>query len=219
MAALHRGHPNHHRGNCPRPLALPWSRSFRPPLKAWPRVAGLCVFVYGVFFLLTLFGFAILLLVATGTPSLALASRLVGASCFCRFVMFGRAFVNFLYWQQPAVLEETGLLESLKRSERARPQPTRIALVASAVMAWGRSWPPSGSSSPSASASARSGRSLAAYFQILTTLHDPEAIMQAMSAAAKSAELSPVVARPRSSCRRSCGRSLGISFVLVYLEI
>ena len=106
-----------------------------PALKAWPRVAGLCVFVYGVFFLLTLFGFAILLLVATGTPSLALVFVTLGPAVSCRFVMFGRAFVKFLYWQQPAVLEETGLLESLKRSKELARSRRELPWSAAAVMA------------------------------------------------------------------------------------
>src|SRR6266513_519412 len=41
-------------------------------VRFWPRVAVLCVFVYGVFFLLTIFAFGIAVLVAAGASSLLL---------------------------------------------------------------------------------------------------------------------------------------------------
>src|SRR5207244_2643771 len=41
-------------------------------VRFWPRVAALCVFVFGVFALLTLFGFGIALVVAAGASSVLL---------------------------------------------------------------------------------------------------------------------------------------------------
>ncbi len=62
-------------------------------VRFWPRVAALCIFVYGVFFLL-------------------IALALLGLQVW----MFGRFFVNVLFWQQFAVLENAGVIESLRES-------------------------------------------------------------------------------------------------------
>ena len=84
-------------------------------VRFWPRVAALCVFVYGVFFLLILFGlsnrsddcrwrvFIILIFFAL-------------ALLVLQVWMFGRFFVNVLFWQQFAVLENAGFIDSLRES-------------------------------------------------------------------------------------------------------
>ena len=64
-------------------------------LKLWPRVAMLCVFVYGVFFLLTVFAFGIaIMIIAAGSSLLVpfLALALLGLQVW----MFGRFFINVL---------------------------------------------------------------------------------------------------------------------------
>jgi hypothetical protein len=85
-------------------------------IKYWPRVGGGCVFVYGVFFLLLSFGFAILLIVAFGATSLPLifTSLLLLA---LQVWMFGRFFINVLFWQQFVVLENHGVLDALRESK------------------------------------------------------------------------------------------------------
>src|SRR4029453_5377182 len=79
--------------------------SLNEAVRFWPRVAALCVFVYGVFFLLILFALLILfsLLIATmivaGASSvfvIFLALALLGLQVW----MFGRFFINVLFWQQ-----------------------------------------------------------------------------------------------------------------------
>jgi hypothetical protein len=84
-------------------------------VRFWPRVAALCIFVYGVFFLLIVFAFMIAaMIVAAGSSVfvILLALALLGLQVW----MFGRFFVNVLFWQQFAVLENAGVIESLRES-------------------------------------------------------------------------------------------------------
>jgi hypothetical protein len=86
-------------------------------VKYWPRVAGLGLFVYGVFFLLTLFGIGVVLMMLEASISgslfsivLALGLAVVQIWLFCRF------FINVLFWQQFAVLENANVYEALRES-------------------------------------------------------------------------------------------------------
>jgi hypothetical protein len=84
-------------------------------VRFWPRVAALCVFVYGVFFLLIVFAFLIAAMIVAGASSvfvILLALALLGLQVW----MFGRFFVNVLFWQQFAVLENAGVIDSLRES-------------------------------------------------------------------------------------------------------
>ncbi|HXQ02972.1 MAG TPA: hypothetical protein VN801_08390 [Candidatus Udaeobacter sp.] len=84
-------------------------------VRFWPRVAALCIFVYGVFFLLIVFAFliaAMILAAASSVFVILLALALLGLQVW----MFGRFFVNVLFWQQFAVLENAGVIESLRES-------------------------------------------------------------------------------------------------------
>jgi hypothetical protein len=84
-------------------------------VRFWPRVAALCIFVYGVFFLLIVFAFLIAAMIVAGASSvfvIFLALALLGLQVW----MFGRFFVNVLFWQQFAVLENAGVIESLRES-------------------------------------------------------------------------------------------------------
>src|SRR5437016_12607276 len=84
-------------------------------VRFWPRVAALCVFVFGVFALLTLFGFGIALVVAAGASSVLLIFFALGL-LILQVWMFGRFFVNVLFWQQFAVLENAEFIDSLRDS-------------------------------------------------------------------------------------------------------
>ena len=84
-------------------------------VRFWPRVAALCVFVYGVFFLLILFGFLIAAMIVAGASSLFVIF-LALALLVLQVWMFGRFFINVLFWQQFAVLENTGVVDSLRES-------------------------------------------------------------------------------------------------------
>jgi hypothetical protein len=84
-------------------------------VRFWPRVAALCIFVYGVFFLLIVFAFLIAAMITAGGSSvfvIFLALALLGLQVW----MFGRFFVNVLFWQQFAVLENAGVIDSLRES-------------------------------------------------------------------------------------------------------
>jgi hypothetical protein len=84
-------------------------------VRFWPRMAALCIFVYGVFSLLIVFGFGIALMVMAGASSLFLiffALVLLALQVW----LFGRFFINVLFWQQFAVLENAGVVDSLRES-------------------------------------------------------------------------------------------------------
>jgi hypothetical protein len=84
-------------------------------VRFWPRVAALCIFVYGVFFLLMLFGLVIAAIALAGTASLLLVLFAL-ALLILQVWMFGRFFVNVLFWQQFAVLENAAFIDSLRES-------------------------------------------------------------------------------------------------------
>jgi hypothetical protein len=84
-------------------------------VRFWPRVAVLCVFVFVVFALLMLLGFGIALMVVAGASSLLLIFCAL-ALLVVQIWMFGRFFVNVLFWQQFAVLENAGVVDSLRES-------------------------------------------------------------------------------------------------------
>ena len=84
-------------------------------VRFWPRVAALCIFVYGVFFLLTVFALLIAAMIVAGASSLFVIF-LALALLVLQVWMFGRFFVNVLFWQQSAVLENAGVVDSLRES-------------------------------------------------------------------------------------------------------
>src|SRR5438874_1345583 len=84
-------------------------------VRFWPRVAALCIFVYGVFFLLTVFALLIAAMFVAGASSLFVI-LLALALLVLQVWMFGRFFVNVLFWQQCAVLENAGVVDSLRES-------------------------------------------------------------------------------------------------------
>src|SRR5262245_57053036 len=62
-------------------------------VRFWPRVSGLCIFVYGVFFLLMVFGLAIAAM-SLAAGSSALLALVALALLILQVWMFGRFFVN-----------------------------------------------------------------------------------------------------------------------------
>ena len=185
-------------------------------LKYWSRVALLCVLVYGAFFLLLVLAFAILVMVATGPPSVLMIFVAL-ALLFFQVWMFGRVFVNVLFWQQAAVLEETGVVDSLRRSKEMaqsrRGQPwwrrplwrgviiSSLWCLLATVLSIGPEW-----------------STLTAYYNTLTTMQDAQEMVQSMSAAAKPAALSawPLALGVLQTVLRPL---LGIAFVLIYLDL
>jgi len=84
-------------------------------VRFWPRVAALCIFVYGMFALIMLFGLVIAGIALAGASSLLLVLFAL-ALLVLQVWMFGRFFVNVLFWQQSAVLENAPFVDALRDS-------------------------------------------------------------------------------------------------------
>ena len=184
-------------------------------VRFWPRVAALCIFVYGVFFLLTVFGLAIAAMALAGGSSILLI-LVAMALLILQVWMFGRFFVNVLYWQQFAVLENAGFIDSLResrdlaRSGRDLPwfqRPLwRGAFVASIWFAivlaitlgvqWG---------------------TLHQYLNQLLTTQDPQALLQQM-AEAQQATTFNIPAFALGAVEKILQPLVGIAFAVLYLD-
>ena len=97
-------------GRQPRLIAM-----LNEAVRFWPRVAGLCIFIYSVFALLMLFGLVIAAIALAGASSLVLVLFAL-ALLILQVWMFGRFFVNVLFWQQFAVLENAAFIDALRES-------------------------------------------------------------------------------------------------------
>lgn len=84
-------------------------------LRFWPRVATLCLFVYLAFAFWTLLPMGVIILMALGGPSV-LSLFLVLAVGTVQVWVVGRLFINFLFWQQSAVLDECDVAGALRES-------------------------------------------------------------------------------------------------------
>ena len=184
-------------------------------VRFWPRVALLCIFVYGVFFLLIVFALGIAVMVAAGASSLVVVFLALGLLVL-QIWMFGRFFVNVLFWQQFAVLENAGVAESVResrnlaRSGRDRPWFQRPSwqgvLIASIWFAFvlaislGPEWP-----------------TLQHYFNQLATTQDPQALLQNL-AAAQQARGFDIFSFALNFVQRILQPLLGIAFVVLYLD-
>src|SRR5437773_8526469 len=183
-------------------------------VKYWPRVAGLGLFVYGVFFLLILFALGIAIMVVTSAAlfSIVLALGLLAFQVW----LFGRFFINVLFWQQFTVLENANTNEVLRESRRlarsGRDLPWyqrplwRGALIVSLWVAFvlaitiTPAWP-----------------MLRDYFVELTRTQDPQALLQKMNASLQTHGVNyPVLAL--SVLQRILQPLVGIAFVVLYLD-
>jgi hypothetical protein len=184
-------------------------------VRFWPRVAALCIFVYGVFFLLIVFGLAIAAIALAGASSLLLVFFAL-ALLILQVWMFSRFFVNVLFWQQFAVLENAEFIDSLRHSrnlarsggdlpwfERPLWRGAFIAsmwfafvLVATLVSEW---------------------TTLHHYFSQVVTTQDPQKLLQQLTEAqqARGFEIS---AFALNLLQRILQPLLGIAFVVLYLD-
>jgi hypothetical protein len=184
-------------------------------VKFWPRVAGLCIFVYGVFFLLMVFGLAIAAMAVAGAASVLLALVAMGL-LILQVWMFGRFFVNVLFWQQFTVLENAGFIDSLResrdlaRSGRDLPwfqRPLwRGAFIASIWFAvvlaitLGAQW-----------------GTLHQYLNQLLTTQDPQALLQQMTEAQQASGFN-LAAFALGVVEKILQPLVGIAFVVLYLD-
>jgi hypothetical protein len=89
--------------------------SLNQAVRFWPRVAALCILVYGIFFLLIVFALLIAAMIVAGGSSI-LVIFLALALLVLQVWMFGRFFINVLFWQQFAVLDNAGVADALRES-------------------------------------------------------------------------------------------------------
>lgn len=184
-------------------------------VKFWPRIAGLSLVVYGIFFLLLVFALAIAAMILAGAGSLV---SIFAALCLLAFQvwLFGRWFINVLFWQQTAVLENAEALESLRLSKQIarsgsdlpwyRRPMWRGVFVASIWVAFAiaietaAAWP-----------------TLQQSFQTFRNAHSTEALIDAMKAAqdAHGFDIGAIALGLLQAILRPL---LGISFVLLYLD-
>ena len=198
------------RGNRPSLVAM-----LNEAVRFWSRVAALCIFVYGVFFLLMVFGLAIAAMALAGGSSVLLVLIAMGL-LILQVWMFGSFFVNILFWQQFAVLEKAGFIDSLResrdlaRSGRDLPwfqRPLwRGAFIASIWFAvvlaitLGAQW-----------------GMLQHYFNQLLTTQDPQTLLQQMTEAQRASGFN-ISAFALSIVEKILQPLVGIAFVVLYLD-
>jgi hypothetical protein len=184
-------------------------------VRFWPRVAALCIFVYGVFFLLIVFAFLIAAMIVAAASSvfvILLALALLGLQVW----MFGRFFVNVLFWQQFAVLENAAVIESLResrnlaRSGRELPwlqRPIwRGVFIASLWFAF-----------VLAIALVSEWTTLQHSFKELMTTQDPQTLLQKL-AEAQQAHGFDVLTFALGILQKILQPLIGIAFVLLYID-
>ena len=184
-------------------------------VRFWPRVAALCIFVYGVFFLLIVFAFLIAAMIVAAASSvfvILLALALLGLQVW----MFGRFFVNVLFWQQFAVLENAGVIESLRegrnlaRSGRELPwfqRPIwRGVFIASLWFAF-----------VLAIALVSEWTTLQHSFNELMTTQDPQTLLQKLTEA-QQAHGFDVLTFALGIFQKILQPLIGIAFVLLYFD-
>ena len=190
-------------------------------VKYWPRVAGLGLFVYGVFFLLIVFALGIAIMVVTSSSlfSIVLALGLLAFQVW----LFGRFFVNVLFWQQFTVLENANAADALResrklaRSGRDLPWYQRplwrgafiVSLWYAFVIALSVAvlWPKLSAEWPL----------LQEYFNQLTQTHDAQALAQKLTANLQTHGFD-YRALALNVVQRILQPLLGIAFVVLYLD-
>jgi hypothetical protein len=191
-------------------------------VKYWPRVAGLGLFVYFVFFLLILFALGIAIMVVTSAAlfSIVLALGLLAFQVW----LFGRFFINVLFWQQFTVLENANVSEALRESRRlarsGRDLPWyqrplwRGALIVSMWVAFALAiavvamWPRLAAEWPLVRDS----------FSQLGLAQDPQVVLQKMMASLPKNQAASFSELGLSVLQRILQPLLGIAFVVLYLD-
>src|SRR6266403_5406286 len=184
-------------------------------VKFWPRVAVLCVFVYGIFFLLTIFALAVAVMIVAGASSLALIFFAL-VLLVIQVWMFGRFFINVLFLQQFTVLENTGIAVSLResrnlaRSGRSLPWFQRpLWRGALLVSIW--------TDFVLAITLGPEGSPLRHYFNELATTQDPQALLQQLTAS-QQAHGFDIFHFALNLLQRILQPLLGIAFVVLYFD-
>jgi hypothetical protein len=194
-------------------------------VKYWQRVTGLGLFVWGVFFLLFVFAFGIAVMVLTSSTlvSVVIALGLLAVQVW----LFTRFFINVLFWQQFAVLENLNATDALRESRSLarsghdlpwyqRPM-WRGAFIISLWYAFviGLSlavlWPTLSAQLPM----------IQDYLNQLTQTTDPQAVLQKLNASLQASQASHQFdyrALAVNIGERILQPLLGIAFVVLYLD-
>lgn len=191
------------------------SSLLRDALKFWPRVAMLCIFVYGAYFFWTVLPVGVILMIVLGGPSVSLFFLALLVLAFQVWIV-GRLFVNFLFWQQFAVLGESDAVNALRQSKElarsGRDLPWyrrplwRGVFIASIWFAFvfaiytGAEW-----------------QSLQRYFQEVATIQDPQTLLQTLTTGSRVQSFN-IVSFGLGLLQTLLRPLLGIAFVLLYFE-
>ena len=194
-------------------------------VKYWPRVAGLCIFVYVIFGLIMGFGLGVVLMMFSASVSGSLFSIVfaLGLAIF-QLWLFMRFFINVLFWQQFAVLENATAVDALRasrnlaRSGRDLPwyqRPVwRGALIVSLwyafviaieVVAY---WPRLAAEWPM----------VQDYYNQLMSAQDPKVVLEKMMASVPQNQAINFAELGWSILLRIVQPLLGIAFVVLYLD-
>ena len=183
-------------------------------VRYWPRVAAGCLFVYGVFFLLTVFGLAIAVIPLAAPNSLFAATLALGLLVL-QVWLFGRFFINVLFWQQYAVLENAGVPDALRLSKELahsgrhpswyRRPMWRGAFVASLWFGF-----------VFAIAILQDWSAIVSYSNQLLTNQDPQLLLQKLTAAQQTRGFD-VLRLALGVFQRLLQPLVGIAFVVLYL--
>ncbi len=107
--------------------AIRFGDILRRAVNFWPRIARLCLFVYGSYIFWTVLPFLAILALA-GTPTIIALLLALLALAF-QVYMAGRLFINFMFWQQSSTLGELEGAEALRESRdlaRSRRDAPRL---------------------------------------------------------------------------------------------
>ena len=185
-------------------------------VRYWLRVAALCIFVYGIFALLMLFALCIPGIVLVMPQSIVAAVVAITLLCL-QIWLFGRFFVNVLFWQQFAVLDNAPFAEALQSSKDLARSGTdqpwyrrpkwRGVFIASLWFAF-----------VLAVAIVQEWSALRDYFNQLAMTQDPQVLLQKFTAAQQTARGFDLVRFELGILQRILQPLLGIAFVVVFLD-
>ena len=91
----------------------------------WPKVAKLCLIVYGSYFLWSIIPVVAIFSLVAAQPSIVSILLALGILVL-QVYMTARLWVNFLFWQQTSVLETSETLEALRESQRLARNPSPV---------------------------------------------------------------------------------------------
>jgi hypothetical protein len=184
-------------------------------VKYWPRVFVLWIFVFVVFGLLTLFAIVVALMILAGGSSPLVILFALGLLTL-QVWLFGRFFINVLFWQQFAVLENAGVADSLRESRalarsghelpwHQRPL-WRGAFIVSIWIAF-----------VLALTVSTQWQTIREYWNYTLTIQDPHLLLEKMSAA-EQAHTFDFLSLGLGVLQKLLQPLLGIAFVVLYFD-